>query len=327
MSRLQYDIRSFENLSVLGIGCGLRPLDDLPANLAMLKEAGYQYVYFNELFHDETYECVKARGGFGVIRQAVADAGLKINSSHYVLMYPGPKDTVERAKATHLRGLDVAAEMGLRYVTTHYLSITGTDDPEVVRPETFADYLYNPILGGPAVFEQAMEKLGGRRVFLEKNNEMYRWFCDEAARRGITVTLETATCQFSRTPAQLIEIIKEIDRPNLGICLDTGHTHIAGVNVAEAVRQAGHYLVETHFHDNFGDLDLHRPIGIGTIHWPEVIIALREIGFPGPITFESNGAPHSLPGDELWMYARNWRELLHTTAYREARESRRGAGR
>lgn len=319
MSTLQYDIESFKNLSVLGIGAGVRPLETLPQRLAALKEAGYEYVYFGDVFHDETYDHVKEQGGFGVVRRIIADVGLKIYSSHYVLMYPGLGDTIERAKATHLRGLDVAAEMGLTAMTTHYVSITNTNDPAFVRPETFAAYLYNPILGGPAVFDEAMAKLGGREAFLEKNNKMYRWFCDEAAPRGVTVTLETATCQFSRTPAQIIEIIKEIGRPNLGICLDSGHTHIMGVDVAEAVRQCGSHLVETHFHDNFGDLDLHRPIGIGTIHWPEVILALREIGFPGPVTFETNGAPHSLPGAEDRLYARNWRELLQTTACREVR--------
>lgn len=319
MNSPSYNTESFKNLSVLGISTCVRPLETLPERLATLKQTGYDYVYFGDLFHDETHDAVKGRGGFGVVRRIIADAGMKIASSHYVLMYPGPGDTVERAKATHLRGLDLAAEMGLRTVTTHYVSITNTNNPAVVRPETFAAYAHNPILGGPAVLEEAMAALGGREVFLENNTAMYRWFCDEAAPRGVTVTLETATCQFSRTPARLLEIIREIGRPNLGICLDSGHTHIAGVNVAEAVRQCAGHLVETHFHDNFGDLDLHRPVGIGTIHWPEVILALHETGFPGPVTFEMNAAPHSLPGGEEQMYAQNWREFLQTTACREAR--------
>ncbi|MFV0416332.1 MAG: sugar phosphate isomerase/epimerase family protein [Chthoniobacterales bacterium] len=319
MSNLTYNIESFQNLSTLGISTSVLPLETLPQRLATLKGAGYEYVYFGDLFHDETHDLVKAKNGFQELRQIIADAGLKIYSSHYVLMYPGLGDTIERAKATHQQGLEVAAEMALTTMTTHYISITNTNDPAFVRPETFTAYAYNPILGAPALFEEALAKLGGREVFLEKNNEMYRWFCDEAALRGLTVTLETAICQFTRTPAQIIEIIKEIGSPNLGICLDSGHTHIAGVDVAEAVRQCGSYLKETHFHDNFGDLDLHRPIGIGTINWPEVILALREIDYPGPVTFEANGAPHCSAEDELQIYAKNWRELLQTTSYNEAR--------
>lgn len=318
MSALNYDVKSFQKLSMLGIGCGMRPLEKLPENLGVLVKVGFEYVYFNELFHFVRTETAGAKA-LQFIKKAVADSGLKINSSHFGLMFPGPKETLQEVKDRHLFDLDVAAEMNLQYVTTHYISMGGTDDPEFVKPETFSAYLLNPIKGGPAVFEEAMAGLGGKEVFLQNNNEMYRWFCDEAAKRNITVTLETATCHLSRTPAQIIEIIKQIGRPNLGICLDSGHTHIAGVDVAEAVRQAGKYLLETHFHDNVADLDLHRPIGIGTINWPEVILALREIGFPGPITFEANGAPHCTPEDECRLYAQNWREFLYTTAYREAR--------
>lgn len=157
-------------------------------------------------------------------------------------------------------------------------------------------------------------------TFREKNNELYRWFCDEAALRGITVTLETATCHLSRTPDQVIGLIKDIGSSNLGICLDSGHTHINGIDVAEAVRKCGSWLVETHFHDNFGDADLHRPIGIGTINWASVILALKEIDFKGPITFEADGAPHNSEKEEFLLYARNWREFLFTTALSEARD-------
>jgi len=222
-------------------------------------------------------------------------------------------------KDSHRRGLDTAAELGLQSVTTHYLWPTGLDDPNFIRPEIFVAYARNVIREGPAFFREVVRVLGGPEAFLPKNNEMYRWFCDEAAQRGVTVTIETAMCHLTRTPAQIIGIIGEIGRPNLGICLDSGHSHIAGVDVAAAVREAGPHLVETHFHDNFGDLDLHRPVGLGTIHWPEVILALREIGFPGPVTFEAGGVSAHSREEELRMYAGNWRELLHTTAHREAR--------
>jgi sugar phosphate isomerase/epimerase len=56
----------------------------------------------------------------------------------------------------------------------------------------------------------------------------------------------------------------------------------------------GGKLFETHFHDNRGRrVDEHLPVGFGTIPWFEVIQAMEDIRFPGPVTFETTGCLHS----------------------------------
>lgn len=75
----------------------------------------------------------------------------------------------------------------------------------------------------------------------------------------------------------------------MAICLDSGHAHLQGLDVAREVRAAGALLKDTHFHDNIGpsgNLDQHIPPGLGTINWQEVCRALDEIGYPGPVVFE-----------------------------------------
>jgi len=97
--------------------------------------------------------------------------------------------------------------------------------------------------------------------------------------------------------AQLIELV---DEPNIGYCLDSGHVHAGGESVSEWVRIAGDRLFETHFHDNralakdspeefvvAAKIDEHLSPGFGTISWMDVMRALGEINFPGPVTFES----------------------------------------
>ncbi len=72
-----------------------------------------------------------------------------------------------------------------------------------------------------------------------------------------------------------------------GICLDTGHAHQAGLDVADAVRRLGPRLKHMHLQDNHGGpIDEHLPIGEGTIDWPSVFAALDEIGYEGYGVFE-----------------------------------------
>ena len=92
-------------------------------------------------------------------------------------------------------------------------------------------------------------------------------------------------------------VIRDVGAPNLGICVDAGHCHLKGLDVAGIIRRCGPHFLETHFHDNFGDRDRHNPVGIGTIDWLKVILALHETGYAGEITFEQ--------GDYV-TNARNW---------------------
>jgi len=319
MGHAPYDISSFGKISVLGISCEIQSQSEetFAERLSMMVEAGFEYIYFG----DELFSHIRNGGNLLAIKQAVNNAGLKMRSAHFGYLYPGPGDTLEGLKSTHLHDLDTAAELGLKCVTTHYLSITGMGQPGFLTSETIARFSKNWISGVEAVFEEAMSQLGGREAFLENNNDLYRWFCDQAAQRDITVTIETATCHLTKRPSQILEHIRKIDRPNLGICLDTGHSHIMMGDVAAAVREAGSFLTETHFHDNFGEFDSHRPVGIGTINWVEVIRALRDVSFSAPVTFEVGIPYHNGFREEIELYARNWRELLYTTALEESRSA------
>jgi sugar phosphate isomerase/epimerase len=90
----------------------------------------------------------------------------------------------------------------------------------------------------------------------------------------------------------LPRLVAAIDEPNAGFCLDSGHAHLCGDNVAQWVVTAGKRLFETHFHDNRGHgNDEHWPAGFGTISWVDVILALDAISFEGPVTFETTGWP------------------------------------
>ncbi len=293
--------RSFINLTTLGINCPLRPLRQLPQVLDEIAKAGFKYLYFNEIFHPG-----KSKKEIKQIKRAVENSGLKVHSSHFLHILPSPWQTMEWMLEKYKRDLDIAAEFGMRFVTTHFGWMAGLDDPRLIKKSIFNAYQKNSIKNAKILYDEVIRKIGGEKRYLEMNFEAYRYLCAEGKKRGVSPTIETACCNRTKTPAMIIKLIKKIGCSNLGICLDSGHSHIMGIDVAKAIRESGKYLFETHFHDNFGETDLHRPIGFGTINWLEAIRALADIGYNDVINFESSGLGDGNYLEEMKMYYINW---------------------
>ena len=76
-----------------------------------------------------------------------------------------------------------------------------------------------------------------------------------------------------------------------GICVDSGHAHVAGMGPAAVVRLAGQWVITTHLHDNDGTRDAHAPPGDGTIAWDEVAASLAEVGYDGCVMLELTDQP------------------------------------
>jgi sugar phosphate isomerase/epimerase len=97
--------------------------------------------------------------------------------------------------------------------------------------------------------------------------------------------------------AELFALVRELERPELALALDTGHAHIAADAASETIA-AGSLLRTTHVHDNNGRQDTHLPPGHGTIDWDAWGQALDRIGYAGPIMLECirhfRAAPDSL---------------------------------
>lgn len=83
----------------------------------------------------------------------------------------------------------------------------------------------------------------------------------------------------------LADLIRELDVPQLGLALDTGHAHLTSSPAHETFIAATD-LFTTHVHDNNGRQDSHLPPGLGTIRWSEWVANLDEIGYRGPIMLE-----------------------------------------
>jgi sugar phosphate isomerase/epimerase len=114
----------------------------------------------------------------------------------------------------------------------------------------------------------------------------------EHARGGVTqICLENLTHAMGYADANDAKrVLAAVDMPNVGVCLDTGHANISGVSCSEFIRELGPELKALHIADNLGKNDDHiLPYGRGTVPWPEVMKALREVGYAGLFNFEVPG--------------------------------------
>lgn len=306
---MQAAVTPFNDLTTLGIYCPLQPFARLPRVFEEISENGFTHLCFSDVF------CIPlTKRHIRHIKRALGNAGLKVHSAHFAQVLPPPWKTMKWMLERHARALDLAAEFGVRFVTTHFGWMLGLDNPRLLRRSILKLYLANIQHNAHVVYEELYKKTGGAGRFMDMNREAYRYLALAGEARGITPTIETACCNLTRTPAQIIKLIERIGSANLGICLDAGHSHVMGVAPARAIKQAGKYLLETHFHDNFGARDRHYPVGIGTIDWIAVIRALRGIGYSDAISFEPTA---QLNGDylgEMRMYAANWKCFLRGAA-------------
>jgi protein FrlC len=88
------------------------------------------------------------------------------------------------------------------------------------------------------------------------------------------------------TVADGLRMICEIGSERLGVCLDTGHAHINGEDLAQVVGRLCDVPLHIHIDDNKGDNDAHLIPGEGSIDYAPFVRALREIHYRGFVSVE-----------------------------------------
>ncbi len=133
--------------------------------------------------------------------------------------------------------------------------------------------------------------------------------CEEFAREGVTLAIESALPHLvGGHPNDLAVMLRALP-PNVGVCLDTGHTTLGG-HWHRFVEVAGTRLIHVHASDNHGSRDDHLPPGEGRIDWADIAHTLHAARFGGWVMLEL-GCPGALPLDEYFRAAlRRTRALL-----------------
>ena len=100
--------------------------------------------------------------------------------------------------------------------------------------------------------------------------------------------------------SEAVAYIKEVDKPNVRILLDTFHMNIEEDNIPDAIRKAGKYL--GHLHVGEGN---RKVPGRGSLPWEGISAALHAVEYEGYVVME----PFVKQGGQIGSDIKVWRDL------------------
>ncbi|UPL16592.1 sugar phosphate isomerase/epimerase family protein [Microbacterium aurugineum] len=234
------------------------------------------------------------------------DAGFDL--IEFPLMDPFSFDVAVAKDALEEYDLAVSASLGLSDAT----DVTSSDPAIVAAGEALlikaVDVLAD--LGGQhfcGVIYSAMKKYMEpvTAAGLARSRAAIARVADHAAERGVSVSLEVVNryeTNVLNTARQALGYVAEVDRPNLGIHLDTYHMNVEESDMFAPVLDAAPALRYVHIGES------HRGyLGTGTVDFDTFFKALGRIGYDGPIVFESFSSAVVAP--DLSRMLGIWRNL------------------
>ncbi len=135
---------------------------------------------------------------------------------------------------------------------------------------------------------------------VQENAEMYWNLLPFAKACGVKIATENMydwdTAENHATPAacsdekSFIEHLEKVNDPSFVACLDIGHGEMKGLDTSSPalIRALGKHLQALHVHDNDCWHDSHELPGTMGIDFPAVCAALKEVGYKGFFTLESD---------------------------------------
>lgn len=224
--------------------------------------------------------------------------------------------TDEEAKKIY----DYARERNMEFacLTSYYNDFTSPDKREntikqLKRVVELAYIMHCPMIrlyGGVEPFSLASQNIWFAEVWNTSVSGI-REVAKYAAKFGVKICIETHVGSLTMTVRDTVRIIEDVNMANVGMLLDYAWVELAGAEGecgADAIRKAARHIFHVHFKD--WSLEQRLPIkkksklmGEGTVRWPEVLAALKEIGYTGYCTdeYEKFWYPEDLPDAEIGM--------------------------
>lgn len=125
--------------------------------------------------------------------------------------------------------------------------------------------------------EEALDRLAGG----------LRRLCEHAAERGVRVGFEPEPGMAVETAEEWSAVKDAVGHPALGLTLDVGHCLATREgDPARILRRHAADLVVVQLDDHRAGRHEHLQFGEGDVHWPDVVAAIRESGYDGPLEVE-----------------------------------------
>jgi sugar phosphate isomerase/epimerase len=136
-----------------------------------------------------------------------------------------------------------------------------------------------------------------RRALFDACVDCLRPVLERASQTGCTLVVENID---DTAPADRVELVAEIDHPNLKISIDTGHAELAhgqygAPALVDFIATAGKLLDHVHLQDVDGYADRHWHPGEGRILWAPAFAAIRRLEAQPRLVLEVRDELHRLP--------------------------------
>lgn len=113
---------------------------------------------------------------------------------------------------------------------------------------------------------------------------------------GVRIAFEPEPGMLVQSLADWEHLRDAVSFPDLGITLDVGHVPCTEtISAGDAIRRYGSSLRTVHLDDTRDGVHEHLQIGEGSLDWPDILRALREVGFTGIASVELSRHSHAAP--------------------------------
>jgi sugar phosphate isomerase/epimerase len=183
---------------------------------------------------------------------------------------------------------------------------------DVVRAMEFASRLGAPMI----VVHSIRLPEDDLQAHFDYNLKYYRSLLPYAERFGIKIAVENlggrapGTNDFTQfclgSPEMFCGMQEALNSPMVCGCLDIGHANLTTGDAPGFIRKSRGYVQYLHVHDNDGRYDMHQMPALNedgyrwtNVPWKEVLSALRDIDYSGPMNLEVYRYIDAMPDEHL----------------------------
>lgn len=215
------------------------------------------------------------------LRNLIADEGLTLSDVFCIPVGIGSTDAGRRQGAVdHFkRVLDAAEQLG-------------TDKIIALPPNPFDIDI--PVLLGKATSQEWSVEFPKGADWQQNWRDMIdvmQQFADACDERGMRVALEPHPHRMMHNAASMLRIIDQVDSKAIGLNLDPSHLFPMGELPNMVAYEVNDRIFHTHISDNDGQTNAHWRPGKGKVDWRAFLIALKDIGYNGPLSVELEDVP------------------------------------
>ena len=236
---------------------------DLCKTAVLLKDHGFSELDFlTNIRRNDWREHASA------FRAFADNAGITVHQTHCPFNRYHPEVPDEDFLPLVSRAVDASAILGAKYMVIH------ADEYRLAAGE-----------------EYSSEKICAAMY------DRFAPFVEQAKKQNVGIAIENlfedgcfgngGRSRYTSTIEELLSLVERFADPDVTVCWDFGHAHVAfGNDSLAAFQQALPHLSCTHVHDNTHG-DQHLIPYLGTLDWTGHLRAMKEQGYSGNLTYES----------------------------------------